>query len=182
MKKYMLYAIIIVLFFTACERVIDIDLNVAVPALVVEGKIVKDEPAYVELHETSSYFRPDTQHCVCNALVLIRENDGPADTLEQIAPGKYRSSEIYGRTGANYTLEILYKDQVFAAGSFLGPEPQIFSLTQRTFASFGDFGDFSSFDFGDGLLDSLPSFLFTNIYDDPDAENYYRFEYYVCQR
>src|SRR5690554_2173511 len=120
MKKPVLHVIITVLFFTACERVIDVDLNVAAAALVVEGRILKDAPAFVELHETSSYFTPDTQRCVCSALVLIRENDGPADTLEQIAPGKFRSNIIYGKEGSNYTLEILYRDQVFSAESFLG--------------------------------------------------------------
>lgn len=170
---------IVILLFTACERVIDVDLNIVAPALVIEGRILKDTTAYVELHETSSYFRPDSQQCVCNATVIISEDTGAADTLKQIAPGKYRGSSIYGEAGKSYTLEVLYKNQVFTATSFLGAAPQIYSLTQRTFASFGDFGDSSSFDFGEGLLDSLPSFLFTNIYDNQNTVDYYRFEYYV---
>lgn len=179
MKKYFLYVMIVILLFTACERVIDVDLNIAAPAPVIEGRILMDTTAYVEMHETSSYFRPDSQQCVCNATVVIRKNEGPADTLKQIAPGKYRGSTIYGRAGETYILEVLYNDQVFSARSFLGPAPQIYSLTQQGFASFGDFGDTSAFNFGEELPDSLPSFLFTNIYDDPGTENYYRFEYYV---
>jgi hypothetical protein len=182
MKRTFIFSAICLLFFTACERVIDIDLNEASPALVIEGRVLLDSLAYVELHETRSYFRPDMQPCVCNAIVLISENGGLADTLQQIEPGTYQSRTLRGKSGATYSLSVLYKEKSFNAESFLYPKPGIFSLTQRSFASFGDFGDSSAFDFGNGLLDSLPSFLFTNIYDDPDEENYYRFEYCVNGR
>ncbi len=184
MKKILLFLIIITGSFTACERVVDIDLNVASPALVVEGRVIKDSLALVKIHETSSYFHPDTQRCICNAMVLIREGSNETDTLEQTAPGRYRSKSMRGTEGMTYYLTILYKDESFEAQSYLPAEPLIYSLSQRSFASFGEFGDSTDFDFGGGdgggtLLDSLPWFLFTNIYDDPETENYYMFEYYV---
>ena len=183
MKKAVIFLIILTGIFTACERVVDVDLNVASPALVVEGRVVKDSLALVRLHETGSYFQPDTQRCICNAVVVIQEDGAEADTLEEIAPGKYRSTALRGREGVHYHLRIFYGDELYESRSYLPPEPRIYSLTQRSFASFGDFGDSTDFDFGGGnggsFLDSLPYFLFTNIFEDPDTSNYYMFRYCV---
>ncbi|MDZ7797417.1 MAG: DUF4249 family protein [Candidatus Marinimicrobia bacterium] len=180
MKNILLFLIFVIGLFTGCEHVVDIDLNVASPALVVEGRVIKDSLAFVKIHETSSYFQPDTQRCICNAQVLIREGDNTTDTLEQIAPGRYRSNSIRGTEGMTYYLTIVYEDESFEAQSYLPSKPLIYSLSQRSFASFGEFGDSADFDFGGGTsLDSLPWFLFTNIHDDPETEDYYMFEYYV---
>ncbi len=182
MKKMFCLSLCIIVCFTACERVVDIDLNEASPAMVVEGRVIKDSLALVELHKTGSYFRPDTQQCVCNAIVVIEEDGSGPDTLEQIAPGKYRSAAMRGREGSDYHLKVFYDDQVFESYSHLSSEPRIYSLTPRAFSSFGDFGDSSDFNPGGGgetFLDSLPFFLFTNIYEDPDTTNYYLFRYCV---
>jgi len=47
MKKLLLIFVIAVIALTSCEKVIDIDLNLADPALVIEGKILKDSLAQV---------------------------------------------------------------------------------------------------------------------------------------
>ena len=181
MKNKILFVFTLLLLFSACERVVIIDLNDAAPALVIEGRILKDSLAIVKVHQTSSYFQPDTQRCICGATVVIRENTAESDTLEQIAPGLYQSTIIRGREDHEYFLTVIFQDEIYEASSYLSAQPQIFSFTQRSFASFGDFSDSSAFDFGGGggLLDSLPWFLFTNIYDDPATSDYYMFEYYV---
>jgi len=171
---------ILLLLFSACERVVIIDLNDAASALVIEGRVLKDSLAIVKIHQTSSYFQPDTQRCICGATVVIREDTAESDTLEQIAPGLYRSTTIRGREDHEYFLTVIFEEAIYEASSYLSPQPQIYSFTQRSFASFGDFADSSAFDFGGGsLLDSLPWFLFTNIYDDPATTDYYMFEYHV---
>jgi hypothetical protein len=181
MKNKTLFMLFLLLLFSACERVVVIDLNDAAPALVVEGRVLKDSLALVKVHQTSSYFQPDTQRCICGATVVIREDAaGSSDTLEQIAPGLYQSTTIRGKEDHEYFLTVIFEEVIYEASSYLSPQPQIYSFTQRSFASFGDFADSSAFDFGGGgLLDSLPWFLFTNIYDDPVTADYYMFEYYV---
>jgi len=178
MKKYIVLFLAISALFLSCERVVNIDLNEVAPALVVEGRVYEDSLAWVNIRQTTSYFNPDTQLCICDAVVMIKENNNPWDTLEYIERGLYKSSTLRGTPGSTYYLRIEHDSQIYEAESYMYDRPVIYSLTSRSFGSFGDFGDSSGFDFG-GALDSLPYFLFINLYDDPAEDNYYLFDYYI---
>ena len=179
MKTYITLILIMSTIFLSCERVVNIDLNDVAPALVVEGRVYEDSLAWVYIRQTTSYFNPDTQLCICDAMVMIKEDDKAWDTLQYIEKGLYKSESLRGRFGSNYYLKIEHDDQLYEAESFLYDRPVIYSLTSRSFGSFGDFGDSSGFDFGGGLLDSLPYFLFVNLYDDVTVDNYYLFDYFI---
>ncbi len=176
--------IIISSAFLSCERVVDIDLNEVAPALVVEGRVYEDSLAWVNIRQTTSYFNPDTQLCICDAVVMIKEDDNAWDTLQYIERGLYKSTSLIGTPGSTYYLKIEHDGKLYEAESHMYDRPVIYSLTSRSFGSFGDFGDSSGFDFGggdggDGLLDSLPYFLFVNLYDDASVDNYYLFDYFI---
>ena len=184
MKKYITLFLIVGALFLSCEQVVNIDLNDVAPALVVEGRVYEDSLAWVYIRQTTSYFNPDTQLCICNATVLVKQNENPWDTLEYFEKGLYRSSTLRGVPGSTYYLKIEHEGRFYESESYMYDRPIIYSLTSRSFGSFGDFGDSSGFDFGGGdggggLLDSLPYFLFVNLYDDAAVENYYLFDYYI---
>jgi hypothetical protein len=163
---------------------VDIDLNDVAPALVVESRIYEDSLAWVNIRQTTSYFHPDTQQCICDAVVLIKKDDNDWDTLQYVNKGLYVSTSLRGVVGSMYYLRIEHEEKIYESQSYMFDRPVIYSLTSRSFGSFGDFGDSSGFDFGGGdagggLLDSLPYFLFVNLYDDATVDNYYLFDYFI---
>ena len=184
MKRILLILIIIVSLFFSCERVVNIDLNDVTPAIVIEGRVYEDSLAWVEIHQTTSYFNPDTQLCICDAIVSVREDDNLPDTLLYKGGGLYESSALTGKSGSTYYLKVEYQDKIYEAQSELHERPLIYSLTSISFGDFSGFGDstgigFGGDDGGGGLLDSLPYLLFVDLYDDPSVENYYLFNYYI---
>ncbi len=184
MKHTLLIIIAVLSLFYSCERVVNIDLNDVAPAIVIEGRVYEDSLAWVQIRQTTSYFNPDTQLCICDAIVSIREDDNLPDTLEYKGQGLYESSGLIGKTGSTYYLTVIYDNEVYESQSELHARPMIYSLTPISFGDFSGFGDSSGIDFGGdggggGLLDSLPYLLFVDLFDDPSVENYYLFNYYI---
>jgi Domain of unknown function (DUF4249) len=184
MKRTIYILIAFVFLFFSCERVVNIDLNDVTPAIVIEGRIYEDSLAWVEIHLTTSYFHPDTQFCICDAVVSIKEDDNVPDTLLYKGGGFYESAGLTGKVGSTYYLKVEYQNTIYEAQSELHARPLIYSLTPISFGDFSGFGDSTGIDFGDdeggeGLLDSLPFLLFVNLYDDPSVDNYYLFNYYI---
>ncbi|RKY52687.1 MAG: hypothetical protein DRP93_07730 [Candidatus Neomarinimicrobiota bacterium] len=176
MKKLLLIFLIALIALTSCEKVIGIDLNLAAPTLVIEGKVLKDSLAQVLIQKTTSYFSPDTQQCVCDAVVIIQEDDTRPDTLEYTDEGMYISGSMRGKSDANYHLTVIYDSQTYTASSYLPPEPHIYQLTAISIPAFGGFDDSTGFHPG-AQMDTIPYLLFIDIYDDPNEENYYLFNY-----
>ncbi|MCK5817600.1 MAG: DUF4249 domain-containing protein [Candidatus Marinimicrobia bacterium] len=176
MKKLLLIFLIALIALVSCEKVIDIDLNLADPALVVEGKVIKDSLAQVLIQETTSYFSPDTQHCICDATVIIQEDDNTPDTLAHKGNGMYQSTSMYGKTGSNYQLTIIHDTEIYEASSYLPPEPHIYQLTPISIPAFGGFDDSTGFHPG-GRMDTIPYLIFIDMYDNPIEENYYLLKY-----
>lgn len=183
MKRIIFILITIISLFFSCERVVNIDLNDVTPAIVIEGRVYEDSLAWVEIHQTTSYFNPDTQLCICDAVVSIREDNNLPDTLLYLGDGFYESAGLTGKIGSTYYLKVEFRNNIYEAQSELHPRPMIYSLTPISFGDFSGFGDSTGIDFGDGgeggLLDSLPYLLFVNLFDDPSDENYYLFNYYI---
>ncbi len=178
MKPYILVLIVLSSLFFSCEQVVDIDLNEVAPAIVIEGRVLKDSLAWVQVRQTTSYFHPDTQQCICNAVVTIREDENTPDTLVHELRGTYRSTALRGKERSTYHLRVTYGNEIYEAEAYLNETPRIYSLTQRSFGSFGSFGDSSGLDFGGGVFpDTIPYFLFVDLYEDQDTENFYMFEY-----
>ena len=179
MKKLLLIFLIALIALASCEKVIDIDLNLADPALVIEGKVLKDSLAQVLIQKTTSYFTPDTQQCICDAIVIIQEDDTIPDTLEYTGKGMYKSSSMRGKSDANYHLSVIHDSQTYTASSYLPPEPHIYQLTSISMLAFGGFGDSLNVHPGGGMggSDTIPWLIFTDLYDDQLEENYYLFKY-----
>jgi len=109
--KYLLtgaFPILVLLFLTACEKVINVDLNEAASRIVIEGLIDDGPGPYkVLLSESGSYFNQPTLPTVSGAIVIIADNTGITDTLTERAPGVYITSITRGIPGRIYTLTVL---------------------------------------------------------------------------
>lgn len=101
-----------VLFFTACEDVVELDLPDTEPALAVDGWLT-DQPGEktVRLTLSANYFSETDYPAVRDAQVVLHDTEGPVDTLleKTEAPGVY-ATEYVGRVGAVYHLTIATAD------------------------------------------------------------------------
>jgi hypothetical protein len=113
-----------------CQQVVSIDLNTANPRVVVEGNI-KDQPGpySVFLSMTGSYF--DTTLAtppISHAQVVITDDFGNRDTLEEVISGAYQSSTLIGVPGRTYTLSVKADGKEYMATSSMPSKVSIDSL------------------------------------------------------
>jgi hypothetical protein len=158
-------AIYLVLFFgllCSCEEVIEVDLNTSEPRLVIEASInlLEDGTSNpsVKLSTTAPFF-DDEIPFVTNAIVTITSDTGEIFDFEHIEFGVYKNTLI-PEFNVNYTLEILYNDEIYTATQQLISSVPIEFVEQRNDGGFtGDEVEIKAF------------------FTDPGGEeNYYFFE------
>jgi hypothetical protein len=110
MKLQILFVTCIFACF-GCEEVINLDLPNSNPKLVVDGLITDlHEPCIVTISKTSQYNfdNSNTQALIEGAIVILKDDAGNIDTLDEISTGRYVSdtSKILGVVGRSYSIEI----------------------------------------------------------------------------
>src|SRR5580698_1411472 len=116
-KRYWLLAIGCWLLAVGCQKVINIDLNSASPAIVIVGNI-NDQPGpyTVTLSQTVNFSQPNTFPAVSGAFISIADNTGFIDTLfETSVPGTYNTKKIMGMPGRTYTLKVIAGGQTYTS-------------------------------------------------------------------
>lgn len=114
---------------SACQETLTIDLPVAPPALVIEGKITDQPGPYtVKLHLSGPFDEPSENHSISEATVRISDDQGNEEELTLIKPGEFQTSTIQGAIGVTYTLEVTFEGTTHVATSYLGPIGEIDSL------------------------------------------------------
>lgn len=154
------------LLFTGCEKVIKVNLNETEPRVVIDGWIYdRPGPYAVNISRTTSYFNPEASPRVTDAIVLITDNFGQADTLEQTSPGRYETGHLQGIAGRTYTLTVRTGDETYTAQTYLAPVVPIDSL--------------SFIPSEEGPFGTEGKYLITFYANEPQAEkNWYRFDIY----
>ncbi|XZF14496.1 DUF4249 domain-containing protein [Chitinophagaceae bacterium MMS25-I14] len=156
---------IISISFTACTKVIHVDLNSSDPKLVVEGS-VNDQPGPYMIHLSRSvnFDEDNTQPPVTGAIVTIADNvAGIMDTLSENAPGYYYTHSISGVAGHTYLLTINDHGAVYSCQSTM---PQPVALDSVYVTNFNAFGKTRK--------------QVTPVFKDPvGIKNFYRFVEYV---
>lgn len=116
MKKL---CILFILFgiLTACEDVIDVDLNTADPRLVVEASILLLEDgtsnASVQLTTTAPFFDEEIPF-VSDASVEITSENGSVYTFTHVSNGRY-VADFIPEDDIMYTLTIVYNNETYSA-------------------------------------------------------------------
>lgn len=90
---------------TSCTETIDFEFAVADPQLVVEAFVPESQYAEVILSRTVN-FNDNNKNTVSNALVVLEDGFGSSETLQEVSPGRYRSSKIKGVPGSSYALSV----------------------------------------------------------------------------
>src|SRR5664279_1152616 len=127
---HIIISLISVLTVSGCQKVINVDLNVAAPRIVIEGLISDRRGPYsVTISKSGSYFNQPVLPPVTGAIVIITDDSGTIDSLHEEAPGVYLTSKIRGIPGRTYTLKVLSEDQEYDGSSILSSHVNIDSLT-----------------------------------------------------
>jgi hypothetical protein len=116
MKK--LFTIILAAFlFTACERIVEVEIPNAEPRLVVEGQISTAKDIWkVRLTSSQPYFDQETADGISNALVTISGTNGTMVSLTHQDTGLFVSADSQQCVvGETYTLTIEYKGVIYTA-------------------------------------------------------------------
>jgi hypothetical protein len=121
-------------FFTSCEKVIDVDLNSSSPAIVIEGSI-SDQPGphVVKISKTVNFDESNIFPAVTGALVTLSDDIGNAEVLAEVSPGVYHSTTLAGIPGRTYTLKVIDDGKEYTATSTMYLPVPIDTLTISSF-------------------------------------------------
>lgn len=165
MKKLEVYILTFaaIISFASCEEVIEIDLNTAHPALVVEGFLYKDSVATLHLTKTANYFSLDEPVPIEDAVVTLTADGADSEELLYSGEGNYRGSRIFGTEGVMYDLEISWDENEYTGSVYLPEQPKIVAL---------DLIEFQPAPEAPVFMQVSSTFL-----DNPNREDYYYIKY-----
>jgi hypothetical protein len=166
------FVLITFLFFSACQKIINVDLNVAAPNIVIEGMITdRPGPYVITISKSGSYFNQPELVPVSSARVTIADDLGRIDTLKETKPGFYLTSSIRGNPGRTYTLKVISEEMEYTGSSAMQSHVRIDSLNLTKSIT-------QHFDFGGDNRNELQVDL--NCYfRDPPEKNFYRLKVFV---
>lgn len=158
---------LLILIFSSCEDVIDLDLTNVPPQVVIEG-FVSDQPGpySIKISKTADFYDPNSFPPEENAIVILSDDQGNEEILTETSPGIYETATLQGQRGVTYTLEVQLEGATYTATSKM-PEQLIpldsLSTTFEEESLFFDEGYYAT--------------AFFN--DPPDIDNYYRLQVLV---
>lgn len=129
-----LSSIIVAVFLSACEKVIDIKLDEGTPQLAVDAFINnKPRKQIIILTTTAGYFNNAPSPSVIGASVKITDKNGAVyNFTDVLGVGKYEWTPGLGdtliRVGYSYILSIYYNGEHYESISYAFPVPPIDSL------------------------------------------------------
>lgn len=122
--------ILIMLLFTGCEKVIEVDLNEANPEIVIEANLSSTTNlAEVKLSKTGSYFGDSPIEKISNAQVRVEDEFGGSFVLEEVENGLYQNDKISLKEETVYQLFVDIEEGDYESTSKLNPVVLIDSLT-----------------------------------------------------
>ena len=164
-KRLVLIFIVFVVQFSliSCEKVIDVDLNTAEPALIIEAALKEGENEFqVLISKTASYFGNESQEKINDAAVWLQSDSGEEWEIPNVGNGVYRRA-IEGRVETTYTLKVRIDGVTYSATSFM-PAPVLIDSIYAVYEN------------GFGPIE--PGYTIYVVYSDPPVEsNYYRLKH-----
>lgn len=138
--KQLLYIVIVIVSLSACQKVIDINLNNAAKKYVIEG-IVTDQVngVRVEISQTMNFEEDNTFEGVSGANVTITDNNATTYVLQETAtPGVYSTTGFKGLIGRTYSMYVQIGADTFRAVSTMPREVYFDSLGLQDRVVFGE--------------------------------------------
>ena len=137
MLKNILNLILLLITFSSCEKVIEIKLDESSRQIIIEG-LIDDlgNPTLVKINRTVS-FSSDSFDFVSGATVIISDNIGNTDTLNEINKGIYLSTAITGTPGLTYYLKVKIDGETYESTCRM-PERQLIDSIGYVFNRLSD--------------------------------------------
>lgn len=130
-----LFAIVTFSFFTACEEVVDVDLETAPPRLVVNASLdwikgTDGSQQTIKLTTTTGYYN-SVIPVVSGATVFVANSAGTQfDFIEDPGTGLYKCTNFEPVIGENYTLTVINNGTTYTATETLYACPDIENIIQ----------------------------------------------------
>lgn len=116
--KTLCFLLLAILSFSACEKVINVDIKDAPRRLVIAGVITDVAgDALVQLSQTNRVSEATVFNGVPGASVSIRDEAGSSWLLEETAPGIYTNPSVKGTPGQTYHLQVSVDGEEITAAS-----------------------------------------------------------------
>lgn len=130
MKYIGFLGIVFILFLTACEEVIEIDLIEENPFVVIEADLQQGTHHFdVYIKRTKSYFQAGAQPLVDSAIVELTNAIGEKQKAVELEPGLYRFENYEAQTGETYELNVEVDTLQFSAKTTVPSKPVLDSLS-----------------------------------------------------
>ncbi|MEL6942830.1 MAG: DUF4249 domain-containing protein, partial [Bacteroidota bacterium] len=154
------FIIFLLISLTACEKVIDIDLNESDPQIVIEASLEAGEHEFVvRITETTSYFDNQLPNVIDYAQIRLFQEDGTAIEIPYQDAGNY-AALVNAMPNQTYRLEVEIGDLLYEASSFLPEKVELLQLETEFQEARGPIEE--------GYL------LYFSFKDDGSVDNYYR--------
>lgn len=139
MKKIITAAALVLLGFTSCQEVIEIELKDAEPMIVIEANITDQPGPYqVVISKSVSFSADNVFPTVSGATVLIADDAGNSEMLSETAAGTYVTTSFQGVPGRTYTLTVIAEGKTYTAQSYMPQAVTLDSLLVEPGTGFGD--------------------------------------------
>lgn len=167
MKKIVQLLVVLLLF--SCEEVIDVELPTSDPRLAVDAIIGYNENdgnpitlGQVVLTLTAPFLNAEIPSAIGATVNIINESTGEVFQLSEIEPGVFRDGFPNLEFNIDYTLEIIYEDEIYRATEQLIPTGEITNVEQ-----------------GDGFIfdEENETEIIVSFDDIPNQRNFYLFAF-----
>ena len=167
MKTIIKYiSLVIFLVLTACEDVVDIDVQEGPTRLVIEASLdwekgTEGNYQTIKLSTSTPYFDTSFQPAIGATVSVLNVTSGTEVLFVDQNDGNYTTTDFEPVIGDTYALTVHYKNEVFTATEKMTPVPEIKEVFQSRDDGFND--------------EDLEVHL---VFTDPEAEeNYYLFKF-----
>jgi len=128
--------LLLLLGFSGCEQVVDVDLSTAEPRLVVEASInwqkgTAGNVQTIKLSTTTGYFATEIPK-VSGAIIFITNSSNTVfNFVEEDEPGSYVCNDFIPQINETYTLTITYDGQTYTSTEKLLASPTVTRVEQN---------------------------------------------------
>jgi hypothetical protein len=127
--KQLISFIVLIVVFSSCKKVIQLDLNNNTDMLVIEGSVTNlAGPYYVRLSKSVNFNNTSSYPPVTTAQVIITDNTNQRDTLTHTGNGLYRTNSLKAVEGRTYFLSVLAEGKNYTAQSTMPMAVKLDSL------------------------------------------------------
>lgn len=149
LRRYMLMASL-ALGLSSCEKVIDLKLDNAQPALVIEGGVTdQNEAQVVKISRTYSFTEPNKFNGISGAKISLTRANGAVMNYTEVSPGKYQTVKFRGVPGSKYVLDVIVDGKSYSATSIMPMKVPLDSITFKQFDFFGKSNTYAAVNYVD---------------------------------